>query len=252
MGKLAGKTAVITGATYGLALESAKRFIEEGAKVVITGRNPARLESAAASLGANGRGFQADSSKIADIERLFRSVQEQEGGIDILFVNAGDVEMGALLGHIDEQVARSTLDVNLIGTIFTVQNALPLLREGASVILTGSIASVLGVPGTTIYAASKAAIRAVGRVWAAELVDRKIRVNVLSPGPIATGSWEVTPPEHQEAMISAIPMKRVGQSEEIATVALFLASDDSSFMTGNEIVVDGGMTQCQSKITRSD
>lgn len=243
MAKLAGKTAVITGGSYGLALESARRFIEEGAKVVITGRNKERLERAAAGLGPNARGVQANSAKTSDIERLFQNVREHEGRVDVLFVNAGDVEMGGLLGSIDAQVARNTLDVNIIGTIFTVQNALPLLNEGASVILTGSAAGALSVPGTTVYAASKAAIRTMARVWAAELVDRKIRVNTLSPGLIATASWEHTPEDLQAQQIAMTPMKRVGRSEEAASAALFLASDDSSYVTGIELAVDGGLAQ---------
>jgi NAD(P)-dependent dehydrogenase (short-subunit alcohol dehydrogenase family) len=243
MAKLTGKIAVITGGSYGLALASARCFIAEGARVVITGRDPGRLERAVTSLGPKARGVQADSSKISDLERLFRSVQEQEGRIDALFVNAGDVEMGGLLGSIDERVARNTLDVNIIGTIFTVQNALPLMNDGASIILTGSAAGSIGSPGTSVYAASKAAIRALARVWAGELADRKIRVNTLSPGLTATGSWEQTPREMQGQLTSMVPMKRVGRSEELATAALFLASDDSSYVTGIELAVDGGLAQ---------
>lgn len=243
MGRMSGKTTVITGGTYGFALASARRLVEEGSRVVITGRNLSRLQQAAAELGPNGRGFQADSAKIADLERLFRSVREQEGRIDVLFVNAGDIQMGAQIGSIDEQTAGTTVDTNIIGTIFTVQNALPLINDGGSIILTGSAAGSLAVPGTSIYAATKAAIRALGRVWAAELAGRNIRVNTLSPGVIATGSWDQQSPESQVQQAQMIPLKRIGKSEDIAAAALFLASDDSTYVTGTEFFVDGGLAQ---------
>lgn len=243
MGKLDGKIAVLTGATSGLALASAKLFVAEGAKVYVTGRNQDNLDQAVRDLGGKATGIRADSSKLADMEKLFQSVKAQEGHINILFASAGAGGMNMPLGTITEEAYDSIFDLNVKGTIFTVQNALPLMQDGGSIILTGSIAGVKGFPGMSIYNSSKAAIRALGRTWAAELKDRNIRVNVISPGPIDTAVFAKAPAEMKAHFASMVPLGRLGRPEEIATTALFLASGDSSFITGTELFVDGGTAQ---------
>jgi NAD(P)-dependent dehydrogenase (short-subunit alcohol dehydrogenase family) len=241
--KLSGKVAVITGATSGLALATAKRFVAEGAYVFITGRRAQQLEDAVKAIGENVTGVQGDAGKLADLDRLFATVKREKGHIDVLFASAGVGDFGVPLEAVTPENFASTFDVNVRGTLFTVQKALPLLRDGASIILTGSIASVKGIPGFGVYSASKAAVRSFARTWTLELQPRRIRVNVLSPGTIDTGVFVGAAPGLKEQFVAQIPMGRIGKPEEIASTALFLASEDSSFITGIELFVDGGTAQ---------
>jgi NAD(P)-dependent dehydrogenase (short-subunit alcohol dehydrogenase family) len=242
MGKLGGKVAVITGGSSGMALASAKLFVEEGAYVFITGRKQEQLDEAVKLIGRNVTGVRGDVSNLDDLDRLFDTVKRQKGKIDVLFASAGTGE-AVPLGEITEQHFDAAFNVNARGTLFTVQKALPLLNDGASIIMTGSNASVKGFPGWGVYAASKAALRSFARTWLNELKGRKIRVNLLVPGAIATPMQEeVLTKEAKEMFESLIPRGKMGQSEEVATVALFLASNDSSFVNGAELFVDGGMT----------
>jgi NAD(P)-dependent dehydrogenase (short-subunit alcohol dehydrogenase family) len=243
MGKLEGKIAVITGATSGLALATARLFVAEGAYVFITGRRQKELDEAVKSIGKNVTGVQGDAGNLADLDRLYETVQAEKGHIDILYASAGIGEFNVPLGSVTEAGFDKTFNVNVRGTLFTVQKALPLLRDGGSIIMTGSIAGVKGFPGFGVYNASKAAVRSFARTWTVDLKARKIRVNVLSPGPIDTGAFVGVASEVKAQFVSLIPMGRIGQPEEIATVALFLASDDSSFVTGIELFVDGGTAQ---------
>jgi len=243
MGKLEGKVAVITGATSGMALATAKVFVEEGAYVFITGRRQDQLDKAVLEIGRNVTGAQGDVSNLADLDRLYDTVKAEKGHIDILFASAGVGEFNVPLGSITEEGFDKTFDVNVRGTLFTVQKALPLMRDGGSIIMNGSIASVKGFEGFSVYNASKAAVRSFARTWTVDLKARKIRVNVLSPGTIDTGVFVGVPKEVKDQFVSLIPMGRIGQPHEIATVALFLASDDSSFVTGIELFVDGGTAQ---------
>jgi NAD(P)-dependent dehydrogenase (short-subunit alcohol dehydrogenase family) len=242
MGKLEGKVAVITGGSSGMALASAKLFVEEGAYVFITGRKQEQLDEAVKLIGRNVTGVRGDAANLDDLDRLFDTVKREKGKIDVLFASAGKGE-AVPLGEITEQHFDAAVNVNARGTLFTVQKALPLLNDGASIIMTGSNASVKGFPGWGVYAASKAALRSFARTWLNELKGRKIRVNLLVPGAIATPMQEeVLTKEAKEMFESLIPRGKMGQSEEVATVALFLASDDSSFVNGAELFVDGGMT----------
>src|SRR3981081_1232996 len=238
MGKLEGKGAVITGGSSGLALASARRFVEEGAYVFITGRRQEQLDQAVKLIGRNVAGARGDAANLAALARLFVTVKREKGKIDILFASAGTGE-AVPLGEITEQHFDAAFGLNTRGTLFTVQKALPLFNDGGSIIMTGSVASVKGFPGFGVYAASKAALRSFARTWLNELKGRNIRVNVLSPGPIATPMQEeVLTKEAKEMFESLIPRGKMGQPEEIATVALFLASDDSSFVNGGELSVD--------------
>jgi NAD(P)-dependent dehydrogenase (short-subunit alcohol dehydrogenase family) len=241
MGKLEGKVAVITGGSSGMALASAKLFVEEGAYVFITGRKQEQLDEAVKLIGRNVTGVRGDAANLDDLDRLFDTVKREKGKIDVLFASAGKGE-AVPLGEITEQHFDAAFNVNARGTLFTVQKALPLLNDGASIIMTGSNASVKGFPGWGVYAASKAALRSFARTWLNELKDRKIRVNVLSPGQVDTPDSQRLDKETREMFESLIPRGKMGQSEEVATVALFLASDDSSFVNGAELFVDGGMT----------
>jgi NAD(P)-dependent dehydrogenase (short-subunit alcohol dehydrogenase family) len=243
MDKLKGKTAVITGATSGMALATAKLFVEEGAYVFITGRRQQALDEAEKAIGRNVTGVQGDAGSLADLDRLYETVKLKKGQIDILYASAGVGEFNLPLGSITQANFDNTFNVNVRGTLFTVQKALPLMRDGGSIIMTGSIAGVKGFPGMSVYNASKAAIRSFARTWTMDLKARKIRVNVLSPGTIDTGALVGVPKEVKDQFISLIPMGRIGESHEIATAALFLASDDSSFVTGIELFVDGGTAQ---------
>lgn len=239
--KLEGKVAVVTGATSGLALASAKLFAEEGASVVITGRRQEVLDKAVKEIGHGAIGVQGDAAKLEDLDRLFAEVKAKKGRIDVLFASAGQGEFGFPLGKVTEEHFDKTFDLNVRGTLFTVQKALPLLSDGASVILTGSIAGSMGFETFGVYNASKAAIRSFARTWANELKGRKIRVNVISPGPIETGATIDFPKEMKAGMAAMVPLGRWGQPIEIAGPALFLASSDSSFVNGVELFVDGGM-----------
>jgi NAD(P)-dependent dehydrogenase (short-subunit alcohol dehydrogenase family) len=243
MDKLKGKIAVITAATSGMALATAKLFVEEGAYVFITGRRQAQLDAAVKEIGKNVTGVQADSGKLADLDRLYATVKSQKGHVDIVFASAGTGDFNLPLGTIGEANFDTTFGVNVRGTLFTVQKALPLMRDGGSVILNGSIASVKGFPGMSVYNASKAAVRSFARTWTADLKARRIRVNVISPGTIDTGVFVGVPQEVKDQFVALIPLGRIGESREIATAALFLASDDSSFVTGIELFVDGGAAQ---------
>ena len=243
MDKLKGKTAVITGATSGMALATAKLFVEEGAYVFITGRRQPQLDAAVKEIGRNVTAVQADSGNLADLDKLYAAVKARGTGLDIVFASAGTGDFNAPLGSITEATFDNTFNVNVRGTLFTVQKALPLLREGASVILNGSIVSIKGFANMSVYNASKAAVRSFARTWTNDLKARKIRVNVISPGTIDTGAFVGVPKEVKDGFVSIIPMGRIGEPREIATVALFLASEDSSFVTGIELFVDGGTAQ---------
>jgi NAD(P)-dependent dehydrogenase (short-subunit alcohol dehydrogenase family) len=243
MGKLEGKVAVITGATSGMALATAKTFVAEGAYVFITGRRQKELDEAVKAIGKNVTGVQGDAGNLADLDRLFATVKAQKGHIDVLFASAGVGEFNIPIGSITEEHFDKTFNVNVRGTLFTVQKALALMGEGGSIIMNGSIASIKGFPALSVYNATKAAVRSFARSWTSDLKDRKIRVNVISPGTIDTGIFVGVPKEVKDQFISLIPMGRIGQPEEIASAALFLASDDSSFITGIELFVDGGTAQ---------
>ncbi|HTZ98987.1 MAG TPA: SDR family oxidoreductase [Candidatus Aquilonibacter sp.] len=243
MGKLEGKVAVITAATSGMALATAKLFVEEGAYVFITGRRKEYLDKAVKEIGRNVTGVQGDASSLADLDRLYATVKSEKGRIDVLFASAGYGEFNVPLGEITESNVDKTLGTNVRGTLFTVQKALPLLVDGASIILNGSIAGVKGLPGFSVYNASKAAVRSFARTWTMDLKARKIRVNVISPGPIDTAVFERVPQAVKDGYAQLVPLGRLGQPREIATTALFLASDDSSFITGAELFVDGGAAQ---------
>lgn len=241
MGKLDGKVAVITGGSSGMALSSAKLFVEEGAHVFITGRRQDALDEAVASIGRNVTGVQADSSKLDDLDRLFETVKREKGSIDVLFASAGAGGVPQKIGDITEENFDTLFNLNTRGTLFTVQKALPLFKDGGSIIMTGSIASVKGWPDYSAYAGSKAALRAFARAWLNELKNRQIRVNILSPGQVATPIQDqLFDEETKRQFESLIPRGKMGRPEEIATVALFLASDDSSYVNGVELAVDGG------------
>jgi NAD(P)-dependent dehydrogenase (short-subunit alcohol dehydrogenase family) len=247
--KLAGKIAVITGGSSGIGLATAKRFVEEGAHVVIAGREEKELKKAAALIGRNVTTVAGDVSNLEDLDRLYAVVKEKHGHIDILFANAGAGTV-APLEEATEAHFDQTFDVNVKGTFFTVQKALPLFKNGGSIILTSSVTNVLGSPGFSAYAASKAAVRNFARAWTMELKDRKIRVNSMSPGPTETGALEKTTglsaaqaKQAAAQYATQIPMGRSGKPEEIAAAVTFLASDESSFITGVDLAVDGGMAQ---------
>jgi NAD(P)-dependent dehydrogenase (short-subunit alcohol dehydrogenase family) len=242
VGKLQGKVAVITGGTTGIGFAAAKLFVEEGAYVFITGRRQKELDEAVKAIGDNVTGVQGDVSKLADLDRLYETVKAEGRRIDVVFANAGLGEFAAL-GSITEEHFDRLFNINVKGALFTVQKALPLLNDGGAIILTGSVASAKGTPGFWVYGATKAAIRNFVRAWTIELKDRRIRSNVLSPGPTETPLVDHQPPEAIARIVSTIPMGRMGSPEEIAKAALFLASDDSSFVTGIELFVDGGRAQ---------
>ena len=239
--KLEGKIAVITGGSSGIGFATAKLFVDEGAYVFITGRRQKELDEAVKAIGRNVTGVQGDVAKLADVDRLYEIVKAN-GRIDILFANAGIAEF-APLGKITEGHFDKLFNINVKGTLFTVQKALPLLNDGDSIILTGSVGSVKGTPAFGVYGATKAAIRNFVRAWTVELKDRRIRSNVLSPGPTDTPIVDQQPQDAISRIVSTIPMGRMGEPDEIAKAALFLASDDSSFVTGIELFVDGGRAQ---------
>src|ERR1700688_3001956 len=241
MERLRGKVAVITGGSTGIGLATAKLFVKEGAHVFITGRRQKELDEAVKAIGSSVTGVQGDVAKLADLDRLYETVKKK-GRIDIVFANAGFGEF-ASLGSITEEHFDRLFSVNVKGALFTVQKALPLLNNGGSIILTGSVASVKGTPAFWVYGATKAAIRNFARAWTVELKDRRIRSNVLSPGPTETPAISQQPADAIARIVSTIPMGRMGEADEIANAALFLASDDSSFVTGIELFVDGGRAQ---------
>ena len=242
MGKLEGKVAVITGGSSGMALASARRFVEEGAYVFITGRTQKALDEAVKLIGRNVTGVRGDAANLDDLDRLFDTVKRAKGKIDVLYASAGMGE-AAPLGEITEQHFDAAFNLNARGTLFTVQKALPLFNDGGSIFMTGSVASLKGYPGYSVYAASKATLHAFARGWLNELKGRNIRVNVLHPGPIATPMQDqVLTAEAKRMFESAIPRGKMGRPEEIAAAAVFLASDDSSFVNGVELSVDGGLS----------
>ncbi|WP_417319528.1 SDR family NAD(P)-dependent oxidoreductase [Emcibacter sp.] len=248
MGKLEGKTAVITGGASGIGLATAKRFIADGAFVYIFGRRQEALDAALAELGPEARAVRGDTTNPDDLDHLFETIKGEKGGIDILFANAGVGEF-APLGQITADHYAHTFDINVRGTLFTVQKALPLIRKGGSIILTGSTVGVMGTPAMSVYSASKAAVRNFARSWALDLKGTGIRVNVLSPGATETQKVrELFATTGMEDEIVAgfeekAPLGRIGDPSETAAVAAFLASDDSSYMTGGEVFVDGGIAQ---------
>ena len=249
MGKLEGKVSVITGGSSGIGLATAKRFVEEGAHVVITGRREKELKEAVTVIGKNVTTVTGDVSRLEDLDRLYAVVKEKHGHIDILFANAGAGTI-APLAMATEQHFDQTFDVNVKGMFFTVQKALPLFKDGGSIILNSSVSNVKGLAGFTAYAASKAAVRNFARGWTMELLGRKIRVNCMSPGAIETPALEtttgLTPEQAKQAaeqFTTMIPMGRRGKPEEIAAAVVFLASDESSYITGADLAVDGGMAQ---------
>jgi NAD(P)-dependent dehydrogenase (short-subunit alcohol dehydrogenase family) len=242
MSKLQGKVAVITGGTTGIGFATAKLFVKEGAYVFITGRRQKELDDAVKNLGSNVAGVQGDISKLNDLDRLYETIKAKDKKIDILFANAGVAEFAAL-GSITEEHFDKLFNINVKGTLFTVQKILPLMNDGGSIILTGSVASTKGTSSFWVYGATKAAIRNFVRAWSVELKDRRIRSNVLSPGPTETPAIGQQPADAIARIVSTIPMGRIGEPDEIAKAALFLASDDSSFVTGIELFVDGGRAQ---------
>jgi NAD(P)-dependent dehydrogenase (short-subunit alcohol dehydrogenase family) len=238
--KLEGKVAVITGGSAGIGLATAKRFAEEGAYVFITGRRQVELDAAVKQIGPRAVAVRADASSIADLAHLFDTVKAAKGRIDVLFANAGIYEFTPF-GTISEDAYDKMFDINVKGVLFTVQQAVPLMADGGSIILTGSVAGSKGFEADTVYGATKAAIRSFARTWTADLKARHIRVNVLSPGPIQTPGFDVFANEDVRSyMQSIVPLGRIGTSDEIAKAALFLASDDSSYVAGVELFVDGG------------
>ena len=239
--KLQGKLAVITGGTSGIGLATAKLFVKEGAYVFITGRRQRELDAAVQAIGRNVTGVQGDVARLADLDRLYEAVKTK-GRIDVVFANAGVAEF-APLGKITEEHFDKLFNTNVKGTLFTVQKALPLLNDGGSIILNGSVGSVKGTPAFGVYGATKAALRSFVRTWTSDLKDRHIRSNVVSPGPTDTPIVDGQPADAIARIVSTIPMGRMGEPEEIAKAALFLASDDSSFITGIELFVDGGRGQ---------
>ncbi len=247
--KLEGKVAVVTGGTSGIGLATAKRFAAEGVRVFVTGRRQAELAAAVTAIGSNATGIQADSADLVELDRLYERVKAEAGRIDVLFANAGGGSM-LPLSSVTEDQYEDTFGRNVKGVLFTVQKALPLLVDGASVILTGSTAAAGGTPAFSVYAASKAAVRSFARNWILDLKERGIRVNVLTPGPTRTpGLVGLAGPDATQQqslldhMAAQVPLGRIGEPDEIARAAVFLASDDASFVTGAELFVDGGEAQ---------
>ena len=240
--KLKGKIALITGGTEGIGLATAKLFVKEGAYVFITGRRQKELDEAVKAIASHVSGVQGDVANAADLDRLFGTVAKTKGQIDIVFANAGVGEF-VPFESVTEEHFDELFNVNVRGTLFTVQKALPLLKDGGSIILNGSVASVKGTTAFGVYAASKAAIRSFVRTWTTDLKHRRIRSNVVSPGPINTLLASRQFADAIAGIVSTVPMGRMGEPDEVAKAALFLASDDSSFVTGIELFVDGGRAQ---------
>jgi NAD(P)-dependent dehydrogenase (short-subunit alcohol dehydrogenase family) len=248
MGKLDGKIAVITGGNSGIGLATAKRFVQEGAHVYITGRTQSKLDEAVKQVGSNVTGVQGDVARLADLDRLYAQIKKEKGKVDVVFANAGIAKYSPL-GSIDEEHFDSIFNGNVKGMLFTVQGALPLMPDGASVILNASVVGSKGLPSNSVYAATKAAARSFARTWTTDLKARRIRVNAISPGPIDTeglrellGSAQAGQ-DRLKSINSTVPLARLGLPDEIAKAAVFLASDDSSYVTGTELFVDGGFAQ---------
>src|SRR5467141_5038619 len=248
MGRLDGKIALVTGGNSGIGLATAKQFVHEGAYVFITGRRGAELAAAVKEIGRNITGVQGDVSNVADVERLFAQIKQEKGKLDIVFANAGVVRYAAL-GAISEEFFDSIFDTNVKGVLFTVQKALPLLPNGASIILNASMVGSKGLPAYSVYSATKAAVRSFARTWTTDLKERRIRVNAVSPGSTDTrGLSELltsseTGQQRLKRISNSVPLGRLGSPSEIAKAVVFLASDDSSYITGTELFVDGGMAQ---------
>jgi NAD(P)-dependent dehydrogenase (short-subunit alcohol dehydrogenase family) len=249
MKKLEGKVAVVTGGNSGIGLATAQLFASEGAHVYITGRRQSELDEAVRQIGKNVTGVQGDVSNLADLDRLYATVKKQEGRVDVLFANAGLGEFSPL-DAISEVHFNKTFNVNVKGLVFTVQKALPLFKDGGSIILNASTAASKAMEGFSVYSATKAAVRSFARSWTQELKQRRIRVNAISPGPIDTPGLSagfsglgVSEDQIKMSVVSTIPLGRMGNPHEVAKAALFLASDDSSFVTGIELFVDGGQAQ---------
>jgi NAD(P)-dependent dehydrogenase (short-subunit alcohol dehydrogenase family) len=241
LAKLEGKVAVITGGDSGIGLATARRFVAEGAYVYITGRRQRELDAAMRQIGKHVTAVQGDVSQLADLDRLYATVKQQHGRIDIVFANAGVGREFASLGDISEAHFDNTFDINVKGLLFTVQKALPLLQDGGSIILTASSNSIKPLPESSVYSATKAAVRSFARSWTLDLQARKIRVNAVSPGP--TNTPMTSNEEFKASLLPTIPLGRWGDPDEIAKAVVFLASDDSSFITGIELFVDGGQAQ---------
>jgi len=246
MGKLEGKIAVITGGTSGIGLATAKQFVNEGAYVFIIGRRESELPAAIQAIGRNVTGVRGDVSNLGDLDRLFDQIQRAKGRLDIVFANAG-IAKYAPLGTITEEFYDSIFNINVKGVLFTVQKALPLLPDGASIILTASIVASKGLSSDSVLSATKAAIRSFARTWTTDLRDRRIRVNAVSPGPTETPAFNEllgsSGAEARKRITTSIPLGRLGTPDEIAKAVVFLASEDSSFITGIELFVDGGFAQ---------
>ena len=246
--KLDGKIAVITGGNSGIGLATARRFVDEGAFVFITGRRQEELDAAVKSIGRNVVGVRGDVANLADLDRLYATVKQQKGRVDIVFANAGVAEF-VPFAQVTEAHYDKTFNINVKGLLFTVQKALPLMPDGGSIILNASIVASKGFPASSVYSATKGAVRSFARTWTTDLKDRRIRVNALSPGPIETPGMDglaKSPQElkqMKEGFAATIPLGRIGEADEIAKAAVFLASDESSFVTGIELFVDGGVAQ---------
>ena len=245
MNKLEGKTALITGGTSGIGLATAKAFVNEGAYVFITGRRGPELARAAEEIGRNVTGIQGDVANLDDLDRLVAQIEREKGKLDIVFANAGGALPLTPLGEITEEHYDSLFNVNVKGLLFTVQKALPLMPDGASIILNASIVASKGLPEWSVYSATKAAVRSFARTWTTDLKDRRIRVNAVSPGHTDTPPWRSVEGADQlmKNISTTIPLGRFGTPDEIAQAVLFLASDDSSYITGTELFVDGGFAQ---------
>jgi NAD(P)-dependent dehydrogenase (short-subunit alcohol dehydrogenase family) len=247
MSKLKGKVAIVTGGSSGIGLATAKRFVEEGAFVYITGRRQAELDKAVSLIGRNVTAVRGDASNLADLDRLYAKISSEKAKIDILFAAAGTVHPQPL-AEITEEGYDGLFAINTRGLVFTVKKALPLLNDGGAIIVITSIAAYAGIPGFTAYSATKAAVRSFVRTWTAELKDRRIRVNAICPGPIDTPIFEQQAPTEEGAnqaraqFAAAVPFRRLGRPEEVASAALFLASDEASFIAGVDLPVDGGLT----------
>jgi NAD(P)-dependent dehydrogenase (short-subunit alcohol dehydrogenase family) len=244
MNKLEGKIALITGGSSGIGLATAKRFVNEGANVFITGRREAELAAAVKEIGKNVTGVQGDVSKLGDLDRLFAQIKREKGKLDVVFASAGIPNL-APFGKITEEQYDSVFNGNVKGLLFTVQKALPLLPDGASIILNASIVASKGLPDWSVYSATKAAVRSFARTWTTDLKDRRIRVNAVSPGFTDTAPWHSieAAEERMKAIASTVPLGRFGTPDEIAKAVVFLASEDSSYITGTELFVDGGFAQ---------
>jgi NAD(P)-dependent dehydrogenase (short-subunit alcohol dehydrogenase family) len=248
MGKLAGKIALVSGASNGIGLATAKEFVKEGAYVFITGRRDSELAAATTEIGINVTGTRGDVSNLGDLDRLFAQIKREKGRLDIVFANAGTAKY-APFGTITEELYDSIFNINVKGLLFTVQKALPLLTDGASIILNASVVGSKGLSANSVYSATKAAVRSFARTWTTDLKDRRIRVNAVSPGSIDTpGLRELlasseTGQQRLKMLSTSVPLGRLGKPDEIAKAVVFLASDDSSYITGTELFVDGGFAQ---------